>query len=63
MARSYVDCGGLFGDGECDLVISGSEEHLVEAVMLHAVTAHRQAYSLEVRELVRDALSQQPPMS
>ena len=39
MGRKYIDCRELPSENSCDLAMSGSEEHLVEAAALHAIAA------------------------
>ncbi len=43
MTRYSVDCRDTPSDNNCDVKISGSEEHLVEAAAAHMVTHHQQA--------------------
>ncbi len=40
MARKYMDCREMPSDNNCDLAMSGSEEHLLDAAVGHAVSAH-----------------------
>jgi hypothetical protein len=40
-------------DNNCDVKISGSEEHLVEAAAVHMITHHQHADTPELREEVR----------
>jgi hypothetical protein len=53
MARYCVDCRELPSESNCDLVMCGSEEHLVEASSIHAVTAHKHEDTPELREQTR----------
>jgi len=43
MTRYSVDCRDTPSDNNCDVKISGSEEHLVEAAAAHMVTHHQRA--------------------
>ena len=40
MSRKYVDCREMPSEINCDLAMAGSEEHVLEAAAVHAVTAH-----------------------
>jgi len=53
MTRCSVDCRDISGDSNCDVKISGSEEHLVEAAAVHMVTHHQHADTPELRDDVR----------
>ncbi len=54
--RYYVDCREMPSESGCDLAMSGSEKHLIEAAVTHAVTAHGHEDTPELREQVRGAL-------
>jgi predicted small metal-binding protein len=58
MARKMFDCREW--PGECTLAISGEEEEVVEAQLLHAVQAHGQAASAQLREQIRASLKEAP---
>ena len=53
MARYCIDCRELPSETNCDLLMCGSEEHLVEAAAVHMVTAHKHEDSPELREWAR----------
>ena len=40
MTRMYIDCREMPSESNCDLAMAGSEQHVVEAAAIHAVTAH-----------------------
>jgi hypothetical protein len=61
MPRLYIDCRELSTEGDCDLLISGSEQHLLDAAMMHAVLAHEQTYGPALRERVRAAIKERGP--
>jgi Protein of unknown function (DUF1059) len=61
MARKYLDCRETPSEINCDLAMSGSEEHLVEAAAIHAITAHRHEDTPELREEMRAALKDEAP--
>jgi putative lipoic acid-binding regulatory protein len=58
MGRHIFDCREW--PGECTLAISGEEEELVEAQVLHAVQVHAQQDTPQLRELIRASLRPAP---
>ncbi len=58
MPRKLFDCREW--PGECTLAISGEEEEVVEAQLLHVVHAHGQQDSPQLRELIRASLTDAP---
>jgi hypothetical protein len=61
MTRYYVDCREMPSETNCDLAMSGSEQHLVEAAAMHAVTAHQHEDTPELREEIRSSLKEEVP--
>jgi hypothetical protein len=61
MSRKYIDCREMPSESNCDLAMSGSEEHLLEAAAIHAVTAHRHEDTPELRQEIRGALKDEMP--
>ncbi|MEA2214107.1 MAG: hypothetical protein QOF83_4055 [Solirubrobacteraceae bacterium] len=61
MSRKYVDCRDMPSDTNCDLAMSGSDEHLVEAAAIHAVTAHGHEDTPQLREEIRSMLKDEVP--
>jgi hypothetical protein len=61
MTRYYVDCREMPSESNCDLAMSGSEQHLVEAAVVHAVTAHGHEDNEELREGIRGAMKEEVP--
>ena len=61
MARYYVDCREMPSESGCDLAMSGSEEHLLNAAVKHAVTAHQHEDTPELREDIRKAMKEEVP--
>jgi predicted small metal-binding protein len=61
MTRYYVDCREMPSESGCDLAMAGSEEHLVDAAVTHAVTAHQHEDTPELREEVRKAMKEEVP--
>jgi len=61
MARMYIDCREMPSESNCDLAMAGSEEHLVEAAAIHAVTAHGHEDTPQLREEIRGAMKEAVP--
>lgn len=59
MTRKMFDCRDLPGD--CTLAITGDDDEVVDAQVLHAVEAHGQTDSAELRTQIRAALKNAPP--
>jgi hypothetical protein len=61
MARKYIDCREMPSESNCDLAMSGSEEHLLKAAVNHAVTAHGHQDTPELRAEIAGALKEEVP--
>jgi hypothetical protein len=61
MTRYYIDCREMPSESNCDLAISGSEEHLVEAAAIHAMTVHQHEDTPELREQIRGMMKAEAP--
>jgi hypothetical protein len=61
MARKYVDCREMPSENNCDLAMAGSEEHVVAAATIHAVTAHQHEDTPQLREEIRQSLKDEVP--
>jgi predicted small metal-binding protein len=61
MMRYYVDCREMPSETNCDLAMAGSEEHLVEAAAVHAMTAHQHEDTPELRAEIRSAMKEEVP--
>ena len=61
MARKYVDCREMPSESGCDLAMSGSEEHLVEAAAIHAITAHQHDDTPQLRDEIRKTMKDEVP--
>lgn len=61
MARMYIDCRETPSENNCDLAMAGSEEHVLQAAVTHAVTAHGHEDTPELREQLRGALKEATP--
>jgi len=60
MARKMVDCRDTPSEKGCTLTISGEEDEVVRAAVLHAVDAHGHRDTSEFRELIRRSLKAEP---
>ena len=58
MERKVFDCRAW--PGACTLAISGEEDEVVEAQLLHAVAAHGQQATPQLREQIRASLKDAP---
>jgi predicted small metal-binding protein len=63
MGRKYIDCREMPSESNCDIAMSGSEQHIVDAAVTHAVTAHGHEDTPELREQIRGALKDEVPAS
>jgi predicted small metal-binding protein len=61
MARMYIDCREMPSERNCDIAMAGSEEHILDAAVTHAVTAHGHDDTPELREQIRGALKEEVP--
>jgi hypothetical protein len=61
MARKYIDCREMPSENNCDLTMAGSEEHVLAAATIHAVTAHSHENTPELREQLRGLLKDEVP--
>jgi len=61
MTRMYVDCREMPSENNCDLTMAGSEEHVVEAAAIHAVSAHGHEDTAELRQQIRQSMKDEVP--
>ncbi len=61
MSRKYIDCREMPSENNCDLAMAGSDEHVLDAAVTHAVTAHGHEDTPELREQIRQALKDEAP--
>ena len=61
MSRMYIDCRDMPSENNCDLAMSGTEEHLVAAAAIHAATVHQHEDTPELREEIRGMLKEEIP--
>jgi hypothetical protein len=54
--RKSIDCRDYPSDKNCSLKISGIEEELLDAAVLHAVSAHGHENTPELRDQIRSML-------
>jgi predicted small metal-binding protein len=59
MARKTVDCREYPSQTKCSLTISGEEEEVVRAAVLHAVDVHGEKDTSELRSTIRRALKEE----
>lgn len=61
MSRKYIDCREMPSENNCDVAMAGSDEHIVDAAVTHAVTAHGHEDTPELREQVKQMLKDEVP--
>jgi hypothetical protein len=60
MARKYIDCREFPNDANCTLAISGTEQEVLDAAVMHAVSVHGHENAPELRETLRGILKDTP---
>jgi predicted small metal-binding protein len=60
MARKYIDCREFPNDANCTLAISGAEQEVLDAAVMHAVSVHGHEDAPELREKLRGLLKDAP---
>jgi predicted small metal-binding protein len=61
MARKYIDCREMPSESGCDIAMAGSEDHILDAAVNHAVTAHGHEDTPELRQQIQGALRDEVP--
>jgi hypothetical protein len=61
MTRYFIDCREMPSENNCDIAMSGSEDHLLEAAVAHAVTAHKHEDTPELRDQIRAGFKEEIP--
>jgi predicted small metal-binding protein len=61
MSRKYIDCREMPSDNGCDLAMAGSDEHVLDAAVIHAVTAHGHEDTPELRDQIKGILKEEIP--
>jgi len=54
--RKSIDCGDYPSEKNCSLKISGTEEEVLDAAVLHAVSAHGHENTPELRDQIKSML-------
>jgi predicted small metal-binding protein len=57
--RKSIDCRDYPSEKNCSLKISGTEEEVLDAAVLHAVSVHGHQNTPELREQIRSMLKSQ----
>jgi predicted small metal-binding protein len=61
MSRKYIDCREMPSESNCDLAMAGSDEHVLSAAVIHAVTAHGHQDTPELRDEIKGILKEEVP--
>ena len=61
MSRKYIDCREMPSENGCDLTMAGSDEHVLNAAVIHAVTAHGHQDTQELRDQISEILKDEVP--
>ncbi len=60
MNRKYIDCSQVPNEANCTLQISGTEDEVLDAAVLHAVSVHGHKNAPELRDALRGMLKDVP---
>ncbi len=63
MTRKWIDCRDFPDDTGCTLYLSGQEDHVLQAVVEHAASAHGEQDTPELREQLRSMLKDETAMA
>ncbi|MCB8823254.1 DUF1059 domain-containing protein [Microvirga rosea] len=62
MGRKFIDCREIPSDMNCSLaLVADTENELVEAAVMHAVSVHRHQDTPELRSQIRSAIREGSP--
>ncbi len=61
MSRKYIDCREMPSENGCDLAMAGSDKHVLDAAVIHAVTAHGHRDTPELRDQITQLLKEEVP--
>jgi len=61
MSRKYIDCREMPSESGCDLTMAGSDKHVLDAAVAHAVTAHGHEDTPQLREQISETLKEEVP--
>ena len=60
MARKYIDCREFPNEANCTLSMSGAEQEVLDAAVMHAISVHGHEDVPELREQLRGLLKDAP---
>jgi uncharacterized protein DUF1059 len=63
MTRKWIDCRDFPDDTGCTLYLSGEEDYVLQAAVEHAVSAHGEQNTPELREQLRSMLKDETAMA
>jgi predicted small metal-binding protein len=61
MTRKMIDCGTMPSEINCTLTITGEEQEVLDAAVMHAVDKHGHENTPELRESIRGGLVDAEP--
>ena len=61
MPRKMLDCRSVPSENHCTLTIAGTEDEVLDVAVAHAVSAHGHQNSPELREMLRQGLTDAEP--
>jgi predicted small metal-binding protein len=61
MTRKMIDCRAVPNDIGCTLTIAGQEQEVLDAAVAHAVTTHGHTDTPDLREMLRNSLTDAEP--
>jgi predicted small metal-binding protein len=61
MGRKYIDCREMPSENHCDVAMAGSEDHVLNAAVVHAVTAHGHEDTPQLHEQIKGMLKDEAP--
>lgn len=63
MARKYIDCRKYDKNSNCSVIISGTEEEVLDLAVLHGIVAHGHDDPNRLRQELRKELQDEPTSS
>ena len=63
MHRKYIDCREIPSTKDCTVVISGSEEEVLDLAIMHAIVAHGHNDPYELRRQLKALLRDTPEVA
>jgi predicted small metal-binding protein len=61
MARKMVDCRKVPSDINCTLTIAGTEDEVLDAAVMHAVSKHGHQDTPELRDMITSSMEDVEP--